>query len=208
MMTNLLDVIVLFIALIAFGIGRIVLDLWRPVAVAFGCILRKVCVVSYLEIRGRYEQFEQEDRIAIHLRREVLREKAFLIGHYVRQMMWNTRLFQQAVLFEKKKIDPRKSGLDYDQQQVLVLDLVEETGALRWQLWKCQLALFLQVVLKLNAKHEVMLDLLRKYKKLEEDIVALAGMAEDNSYRDMLMERLGLMTWGLINGHGSETDPA
>jgi hypothetical protein len=39
---------------------------------------------------------------------------------------------------------------------------------------------------------------------VEEDIVALAGMAEDDCYREMLVERLGLSNWGLIEGGSPE----
>lgn len=193
MVTILLDVMMLFILVLAFHIGRIIADLRRPVARALGCILSKLCVVNYLEIRQYCIQLDEEKRAPIHLAREIRRQKVFVIGQYVRQMMCNTQLFQQASLFEAKKIDPRKSALEYDMRETLVLSLVEESGALRWQLWKCQGRLLLRSALRLNVNQNILLDLLGSYKKLEADIIALAGMADDNCYRDMMMERLGLM---------------
>jgi hypothetical protein len=42
--------------------------------------------------------------------------------------------------------------------------------------------------------------LLRQYKKLEEEILVLVGM-EENPYRDMLANRLGL-NWSANSGSG------
>jgi hypothetical protein len=50
------------------------------------------------------------------------------------------------------------------------------------------------------------ISVLAYYKKLEDDIIELAGMAEDDCYRRMLIERLGLNNWRLIPGGGA--DPA
>jgi hypothetical protein len=194
--------------LVSFYVLFVIWDLRRPVARALGCILSNLCVVSYEEIWRYCKLLEQEDRVSGHLWREIRRKKVFVIAQYVRLMMLNTRLFQQASLFEKRKIDPRKSGLEYDMRETLVASLVEDSAAVRWQLYKSQISLLVRAVLRLDANHQLLMNLLGVYKKLEEDIVALAGMAEDTCYRDMLLERLGLMSWGLVNGGGSEPNPA
>lgn len=188
-------------------VALLVLDLRRPIARALGCIFSKLCVVSYQEIKRYYELLEAEGQIPSHLWREIRRKKAYVIGEFVRQMMSNTRSFQQAVRFDDKKIDPRKSSLEHDLRESLVKSLVEETAALRWELYKCQVSLLFRATLKLNVDQDVLMDLLRQYKKLEEDMVELTRWAEDRSYVEMLMERLGLLSWGVVNGGGSEPNP-
>jgi hypothetical protein len=46
-------------------------------------------------------------------------------------------------------------------------------------------------IFRLSIDQELFSTLLAQYKKLEEDIVALAGMAEGDCYRQMLVERFG-----------------
>jgi hypothetical protein len=112
----------------------------------------------------------------------------------------NTMLFQRAVRFEKMKIDPVKSALEYEQREILILELVYQADEMRWTLFRAQAALLVRTMLRLSVDQELFITLLAQYKKLEEDIVALAGMAEDDCYRQMLVERLGLNDWGLIEG--------
>jgi hypothetical protein len=109
-------------------------------------------------------------------------------------------LFQRAVRFEKMKIDPVKSALEYEQREILILELVNQADEMRWTLFRAQAVLLLRTMLRLGIEQELFIILLAQYKKLEEDIVALAGMAEDDCYRQMLIERLGLNDWGLIEG--------
>lgn len=193
---------------VAAYVAFIVLDLRRPIARALGCIFSKLCVVSYEEIKQYCELLEGESRIPSHLWREIRRKKAYVIGEFVRQMMRNTRSFQQAVRFDDKKIDPRKSSLEHDLRESLVKALVEETAEVRWRLYKCQVSLLFRATLRLNVDQNVLMDLLRQYKKLEEDMVELTRWAEDRSHVQILMERLGLLSWGIVNGDGSEPNPA
>jgi hypothetical protein len=46
---------------------------------------------------------------------------------------------------------------------------------------------------RLSGGHHVSITLLAKYKHLEQEMVALAGMADDDCYHAMLIERLGLI---------------
>jgi hypothetical protein len=113
-------------------------------------------------------------------------------------------LFQRAVRFEKMKIDPKKSALDYEPREVLILELVDQADKMRRMLFRAQANLLLRMIFRLGIDQETFISVLGHYKKLEEDIVALAGMAEDDCYREMLVERLGLSNWGLIEGGSAE----
>jgi len=171
-----------------------------PSPLALGCIIPKLCVVGSAEILRYNKKEEDEQRTAKHLRREV-RWKQFRVNWgYLCEEASNTMLFQRAVRFEKMKIDPVKSALEYEQREILILELVYQADEMRWTLFRAQAALLVRTMLRLSVDQEIFITLLAQYKKLEEDIVALAGMAEDDCYRQMLVERLGLNDWGLIEG--------
>jgi hypothetical protein len=171
-----------------------------PSPLALGCIIPKLCAVGSAEILRYNKKEEDEQRTAKHLRREV-RWKQFRVnwGSLCEEES-NTMLFQRAVRFEKMKIDPAKSALEYEQREILILELVNQADDMRWTLFRAQAVLLLRTMLRLGIDQELFITLLAQYKKLEEDIVALAGMAEDDCYREMLVERLGLSNWGLIEG--------
>ena len=175
-----------------------------PSPLALGCIIPKLCVVGSAEILRYNKKEEDEQRTAKHLRREV-RWKQFRVNWgYLCEEASNTMLFQRAVRFEKMKIDPVKSALEYEQREILILELVYQADEMRWTLFRAQAALLVRTMLRLSVDQEIFITLLAQYKKLEEDIVALAGMAEDDCYRQMLVERLGLNDWGLIEGGSLE----
>src|SRR5689334_1685139 len=89
------------------------MQIGRPSPRALGTILGKLCVVSLEEIE-RYCEIEDG----------VWRKQFRVIWGYVRAMVVNTTLFQQVARFEKMKIDPAKSSLDYKQRETLILELV------------------------------------------------------------------------------------
>jgi len=201
MVTLLVEVIlpagVLLAVLFATSLYR---KLKYPSPLALGCIIPKLCVVGSAEILRYNKKEEDEQRTAKHLRREV-RWKQFRVNWgYLCEEASNTMLFQRAVRFEKMKIDPVKSALEYEQREILILELVYQADEMRWTLFRAQAALLVRTMLRLSVDQEIFITLLAQYKKLEEDIVALAGMAEDDCYRQMLVERLGLNDWGLIEG--------
>jgi hypothetical protein len=175
-----------------------------PSPLALGCIIPKLCVVGSAEILRYNKKEDDEQRTAKHLWREV-RWKQFRVNWgYLCEEASNTMLFQRAVRFEKMKIDPVKSALEYEQREILILELVYQADEMRWTLFRAQAALLVRTMLRLSVDQELFITLLAQYKKLEEDIVALAGMAEDDCYRQMLVERLGLNDWGLIEGGSPE----
>jgi hypothetical protein len=201
MVTLLVEVVlpagVLLVVVFAASLYR---KLKYPSPLALGCIIPKLCVVGSAEILRYNKKEEDEQRTAKHLRREV-RWKQFRVNWgYLCEEASNTMLFQRAVRFEKMKIDPAKSALEYEQREILILELVYQADEMRWTLFRAQAALLVRTMLRLSVDQELFITLLAQYKKLEEDIVALAGMAEDDCYRQMLVERLGLNDWGLIEG--------
>jgi hypothetical protein len=206
MVTLLVEVTLPVIALL---LGSFALRLYAkinyPSPLAIGCIIPKVCVVGSVEIL-HYNQrnIEEEQSTGNHLRREVLWKQFKVNWGYLSEEAWNTTLFQRAVRFEKMKIDPKKSALDYEPREILILELVEQADKMRRMLFRAQANLLLRVIFRLGIDQEMFISVLGYYKKLEEDIVALAGMAEDDCYREMLVERLGLSNWGLIEGGSPE----
>jgi hypothetical protein len=201
MVTLLVEVVlpagVLLVVVFAASLYR---KLKYPSPLALGCIIPKLCVVGSAEILRYNKKEDDEQRTAKHLWREV-RWKQFRVNWgYLCEEASNTMLFQRAVRFEKMKIDPVKSALEYEQREILILELVNQADEMRWTLFRAQAVLLLRTMLRLGIEQELFIILLAQYKKLEEDIVALAGMAEDDCYRQMLIERLGLNDWGLIEG--------
>lgn len=207
MVTVFLEVILPILVLL---IGVVVIRSYRridsPSPLAIGCIMPRVCVVGSVEILRFNKKNLDEQLKAKHLRREVLWKQFKVNWGYLCQQAWNTTLFQRAVRFEKIKIDPTKSALEYEPRETLILELVDEANKVRWMLFRAQAVLLMRTFLRLSIDQDMFLSVLGYYKKLEEDIVELAGMAEDECYREMLVERLGLNNWRLISG--GSADPA
>lgn len=185
---------------------RIQRDLRRPAAIAFGCIIPQVCVVSAEEIQGYCRTLDELEEKENHLERERRWKQLRILWGFLREMTSNTRLFQGAVRFEHTKIDPAKSSLDYEARETLIFELVPETAEMRMKLYKAQVNFLSRTLLGLRADQRVLIRLLRQYKQLEQDIIALASMSEDTCYRDMLIQNLGLTNWRLFDG-GSGPEP-
>ena len=196
-----LPVVVLLLAAVAAALYR---KIRYPSPLVLGCIIPKVCVVGSTEILRFYKTQAVGQPIAKHLRREVLWKQFRVNWGYLCEEASNTTLFQRAVRFERMKIDPAKSALEYEPREILILELVGQADEMRWTLFRAQAALLFRTILRLSIDQEIFITVLAQYKKLEEDIIALAGMAEDDCYREMLIERLGLNNWGLIEGGSAE----
>lgn len=173
----------------------------RPAPVALGSALPDFCVVSFDEIN---EYCENTKRDAVSYWHRDTRWQQFTVTRkYIGQMTWNTTLLQQVARFEELKINPSKSSLDYSPRETLALRLAHEAAALRWLLIKGQIGIAVRAVSGTRIREEAvekLLQLTREYKQLEQDAVALVGMATDECYYEMLIERLGLSNWGLIEG--------
>ena len=176
-----------------------------PQPMIFGCIIPKVCAVVYEQARNHFDKMDNWRQFTGKLRREALRKQFRVTWGYLREQSLNAKLFLAALRFEKDRIDALKSGLEYEQREVLIIELIDQTVELRWKQIRWQVGLFLRSKLRLSVSKQVtgvLVRLLNDYKQLEEEIVALVRM-EHNCYGDMLVERLGLLDWG-NNGGGSE----
>ena len=206
MVTVFLEVILPILIIIGVFVVKSYRRIDSPPPLAIGCIMPKVCVVGSVEILHFNKKNLDEELTAKHLKREVLWKQFKVNWGYLCQEAWNTTLFQRAVRFEKIKIDPTKSALEYEPRETLILELVDEANKVRWMLFRAQATLLMRTFCRLSIDQEMFISVLAYYKKLEDDIIELAGMAEDDCYRRMLIERLGLNNWRLIPGGGA--DPA
>ena len=207
MVTLLLELGIPGILIVGLFVLRIRRDLRRPPAIAFGCIIPQVCVVNAEEVQAYCRTLDALDEKENHLERERRWKQLRILWGFLREMTGNTRLFQGAVRFEHTKIDPAKSSLDYEARETLIFELVPEAAEMRVKLYKAQVNFLSRTIMGLRADQRVLIRLLRQYKQLEQDIIALASMSEDTCYRDMLIENLGLGNWRIFEG-GSEPDPA
>lgn len=180
-----------------------------PKPKALGQVIPKLCVVSSIEIE-QYDHLVQQEYITKpHLRRTLRCNQIKINSSYLYLIAWNTCLFQQVSRFEANKIDPGKSSFDYDPQETLVLNIGDESADLRWEVVKARVGLRVRAFLGMTANQEALLSSLGQYKRLEEDMIGLAGMSEDTYYRRMLIDRLGLGNWGIITGNdGPEPETA
>jgi len=195
------------LALIVFFAVAVFLKIQYPPPLVLGRIIPRVCPVRSQDILDYNEDDNAEEPVGWRLRHEVRRKQLKVNLGYLSAEVANTTLFQQALRFEKTKINPRKPGLEYEPREIVVLELVDEAAHLRWKQVRGQTNLVLRAKLGLSINKEVFITLLAQYKKLEEEIIALAGMKE-SWVRGMLVERLGLMDWRVIEGGESEPDPA
>lgn len=174
-----------------------------PSPVVWGCIINKVGPVRAHHVLDYNKQIENEELIGGRLGREPRRQQFKVNWGYLCSETKNTTLFLQALRFEKLKISPRKPGLKYEPQEVAILDLIEGATELRWKQVQWQLMLQLRAKLGLKIDRKMFLTLLVHYKNLEEQMIHLAA-TEGTWLKDMLLERLGLMEWRVIEGGHSE----
>lgn len=166
-----LSIFAAFMAVLAVSIRR---RIQYPSPLAFQCIPSDLCPVIYEQVMGDVEKIEQAQTPARRrLRREALWTNFRLNWFYLCEEANNTKLFLQALLFEKLRIRPEKSGVEYDDQEVLVLELIREATKLRWKQVRSQLLLLVQFFLGRNLRTEILAALLDQYKELEEQIAII-----------------------------------
>lgn len=194
-----LSIFVTFMVVFAMSIRR---KIQSPSPVAFQCIPSDLCPVIYEQVIGDVEKIEQAATPAERrLRREALWTDFRLNWFYLCEEASNTKLFLRALLFEKLRIPPLKSGMKYDDREVLVLQLIREATELRWKQVRCQLLLLARFFLGRKLRSEILAAMLDQYKELEEQIDHLSGMMDEDLQRK-LRDALGL-NWGLMSGNGN-----
>lgn len=172
-----------------------------PSAVVFPCIIKGLCPVFYEQIRGDIEKMGGVyTPKGMWLRGQGLWREFRLNWLYLCEEANNTILFLRALRFEYMRIPATKSGMTYEDHEVLIVELLPETVELRWKQIRCQLLLVLRFFLGRKLKSEVLAAMLNQYKDLEEQIDNLTGMMDPELQRK-LREALGL-NWGLVDGNG------
>jgi hypothetical protein len=172
-----------------------------PSPLVWGSILNRLGPVRAHQVLDYNDQLDKEERLGRRLVREVRRQQFKVNWGYLRRETKNTTLFLQALRFEKLKIKADKSGLKYDPQEVAIIGLIDEAMELRWKQVRWQLVLQLRRKLGLPIDRRIFTTLFVYYKNFEKQMVALAE-TEGNWLKDMLLERLGLTEWRLIEGGG------
>lgn len=175
----------------------------RPSPLVWGRILPDLGAVRAHEVLDYNKQFENEEPIRGRLEREDRRRKFAVNWGYLRAEVGNTVLFQRALLFESNTIDAKKPGSEYELRELATLELLDEATQLRWEQVRCQIRLQFRAKLGLEIDKEVFGNLLVRYKVLEEHMIELAE-TKGQWLRDMMVERLGLTEWRLIEGGQSE----
>lgn len=175
-----------------------------PSPLVMGSTLRRLCAVRFEDVAEEIEKDQGDEVLVWRLRRRV-RRGYFSVncGHLCLEIT-NATLFHGVLRFEKSKIDVRKSGLDYNAREIVIVDLLAHTAKLRWQQFRWKFVLQLRGKLGLRIDKQMLGTAIVAYKNLEEQMIRLADMG-DCWYRGMLVERLGLMDWRVLEG--GETDP-
>lgn len=178
-----------------------------PSPLVMGSTLRRICAVRFEDIAEEIEK-DQGDKVPVWRLRRRMRRGYFTVnyGHF-RSEITNATLFHGVLRFEKSKIDVRKSGLDYNAREVVIVDLLAHATKLRWQQFRWKFVLQLRGKLGLRIDKKMLGTAIVAYKKLEEQMIHLADMG-DCWYRGMLVERLGLMDWRVLEGGESDPEPA
>lgn len=200
MMIVLLGLCLPVIVLIGIVLGRVYIRSKYPNPRALGRVLPKLCVVDAEEILRYKQELAEEWKVKPHLRRALRRNQLRINSSYFCQMASNTLLMQQVVRFEELKIDPGKSSFEYDSREVVIVSLLDESARLRSEIFEARADLVKRTFLGGSVNQNQLDILLGKYKQFEQDFIALAGMAEDTTCRNMLIERLGLTNWRIVNG--------
>lgn len=178
-----------------------------PSPLVWGLILGKIGPVRAHNVFDYNKKLESEEGLNWRARRESRQQQFKVNWGYLSVQTKNTSAFLQALRFEKLKIKSSKPGLQYERLEVAIVALIEEANELRWQQVRWQFVLQLRGKFGMGVDKETFNNLLVQYKFFEENMVALA-QAEGLWLYDMLVERLGLTEWRVIEGGQSDYDPA
>ncbi|HEY6349664.1 MAG TPA: hypothetical protein VI636_09665 [Candidatus Angelobacter sp.] len=174
-----------------------------PSALVWGKILKKLGPMRAHHVLEHNKKVEDEEAGNWHARWRARRQHFRVNWGYLSVETQNTSAFLRALRFEKQKIKSTKPGLKYAPLEVAVLALIEEATDLRWEQVRWQFILQFRSRLGLKVDKETFNVLLAHYKFFEEHMLALA-LAEGQWLHQMLMERLGLTEWRVIEGGQEE----
>jgi hypothetical protein len=206
-MLSLLAVLPTILAIVVILALVVVKKVQYPSELVWGCIVGKVVPARAHLVLDYNKQLDDDESIEGRVGRKARRKQFKVNWTYLLSETKNTTLFLQTLRFEKLKIKEGKRGLQYDRQEMAIVALIAEATELRWNQVRWQVALQLRSKLGLNIDRNMFLTLLAYYKDLEKGMIVLAEV-EGQWLKDMLMERLGLTEWRLIDGGQSDPDPA
>lgn len=178
-----------------------------PSPVVWGSMVNGLGPVRAHQVLDYNKEIDNEEPLRGRLGREAGRQHFKVNWGYLCRGTKNTTLFLQALRFEKLKIKAGKPGLKYDPRETAIVALIAEATELRWKQIRWQLALQLRRKLGLKIDRAVFTTLFVFYKNFEREMVALAE-TEGTWLKDMLLERLGLTEWRLIEGGQLDPDEA
>ena len=175
-----------------------------PSALVWGSVLGDVGPVRAHNVLEYNKSLEDDDEPATWRARRLERSQQFKVNWgYLAVETKNATAFLQALRFERLKIKSNKPGLQYEPLETAIVALIEEATELRWQQVRWKFVLQFHAKLGLKTDKDMFNALLVSYKHLEEHVVALAH-AEGQWLYDMLVERLGLTEWRVIEGGQAE----
>lgn len=206
-MLSLFAILPVMLAIVLICVFMLVKKIQYPSPLVWGCIITKVVPARAHLVLDYNKQLDDEEPIEDRLGRKARRQQLKVNWGYLRGETNNTTLFLQALRFEELKIKESKRGLKYDPQEMAIVALIDEATELRWQQIRWQVNVQLRSKLGLQIDRSMFLTLLVYYKNLEKGMVALAEV-EGQWLKDMLLERLGLTEWRLIEGGQSDPELA
>ena len=205
-MLSLFAILPVMLAIVLISVLVLVKKIQYPSELVWGCILGKVGPARAHLVLDYNKQLDEE-ATECRVGRKARRQQFKVNWGYLLSETKNTTLFLQTLRFEKLKIKESKRGLQYDPQEMAIVALIDEATELRWQQIRWQVNVQLRSKLGLQIDRSMFLTLLVYYKNLEKGMVALAEV-EGQWLKDMLLERLGLTEWRLIEGGQSDPDLA
>lgn len=190
------------VALVMLVGTRVYMKVRHPSPLVFPCIIKGLCPVIYEQVFDDIAKMGGGTTAkGMGVRRMASWKEFRLNWLYLCEEANNTILFLRALRFEYMRIPATKSGMTYQDHEVLVVELLGEAVELRWKQIRCQLLLVLRFFLGRKLRSEVLAALLDQYKELEEQIDNLTGMM-DLELQRKLRDALGL-NWGLVDGDGN-----
>lgn len=202
---NAMIVLVLVVVTVTLsGLSWIALRVKKPSLRALGVVCRELCAVPLQEIEVCCSSIE-EGGVQVPANWNGRVNLIRILMGYTRAIGINTQCFQEGSGFEALKIDRKKSSLDYEPRETLILCIVEESTAMRWMVIRLKILLWQNLASALcgqavneDALRKLVLRVALEYKGVEESMVHLTGMSQDDSLHKMLMERLGL-SWNIYS---------
>src|SRR5205809_4973475 len=195
MTINFLEIGLPFVVFAAGCITRAYLNMVCPRPRALVEVLPQLNMVDAKAILSYNQAFEHGYSLSPHAAKALRRNQIRINRIYMNQIARNTTLLQQVVRFEKLKIHPGRSSFDYDQREMLVLLMLNELTASRWNIAKALAGLRCREILGLKITQKSLTNLLAQYKEFEHEMLQLADLSEDACSRQMLVDRLGMINW-------------